>query len=266
MTAAAPIPTTASRLPRLLALAVRRDSVSWWSLRSFLITLIIGQSVTPLLGLLVWSAALPDSPGVTGYYVMLLAVQLMTVSYEQHTLANSIYDGSFADRLVRPQPPLLEVLATNLAVRFWFGIFGLPVLVLAATTTGALPRPAAFAAALPSLLLAMALRFAFTCALALTAFWTQRAHGAVTLGETLIFLLGGVAAPLALLPGPVGELGRALPFWSMLGAPAEIASGAVSSDSLPRVLGGQTAWLAVLLAALALMWRRGVRRFTAVGG
>jgi ABC-2 type transport system permease protein len=251
---------------RLLAVACWRESVTWWSLRSFLITLIIGQSVAPLLGLLVWSSALPGSSGVTSYYLALTAVQLLTVSFEHHTLSNVIYDGSFADRLVRPQPPLLEVLATNLAIRFWYGIFGLPVVVALAAATGALPRAPALAAAIPSLLLAMALRFCLTCVPALSAFWTQRAHGAVSLMETLLFLLGGVAAPLSLLPGAVGEAGRLLPFWSALGAPAEIASGDVAAGAVTGVLLVQAGWLLLAAGALGLVWRRGVRRFTAVGG
>lgn len=267
--AALPAPPRRSavpRLARLLAVACLRESVTWWSLRSFLITLIIGQSVTPLLGLLVWSAALPGSHGVTGYYLMLMAVQLLTVSFENHTFSNAVYDGTFADRLVRPQPPLLDVAATNLAIRFWYAVFGLPVVAAAAALTGALPHPAALAAAIPAVLLAMALRFALTCGVALTAFWTQRAHGAVTLAETLIFLLGGVAAPLSLLPGPVGEAGRLLPFWSMLGAPAEIASGALPPHDLPRTLLVQAGWLVLLTLAGAAVWRRGIRRFSAVGG
>ncbi|OIV38051.1 hypothetical protein BIV57_07745 [Mangrovactinospora gilvigrisea] len=248
---------------RLLAVACWRESVTWWSLRSFLITLIVDQSVAPLLGLLVWTAAAPGAHGVTSYYLALAAVQLLTVSFEQHTFANAVYDGTFADTLVRPQPALLGAVATNLAIRFWYGVFGLPVVVAAAAATGALPRPAALLAAVPSLLLAMALRFCLTCGASFSAFWTQRAHGAVSLMETLLFLLGGMAAPLALLPGPGAAVGRLLPFWAALGAPAEVASG--QADVL-QVLPVQLGWLVVLVGAVALLWRRGLRRFAAVGG
>jgi ABC-2 type transport system permease protein len=259
----------AAAFGRLLAVAWWRQSVTWWSNRSFLITLIIGQSVAPLLGLLVWSAALQSTTsahGVTSYYLALTAAALLTVSFEHHTFANTIYDGSFADRLVRPQPPLLEVLATNLAIRFWYAIFGLPVVAALAVATGSLPRASALAAAVGSLLLAMALRFCLTCTAALSAFWTQRANGAVSLIETLLFLLGGMAAPLALLPGAAGRIGSLLPFWSALGAPAEIASGEIAAGAVPGVLLVQAGWLLLLAGLLGLVWRRGIRRFTAVGG
>ncbi|GAA3590845.1 ABC-2 family transporter protein [Kribbella ginsengisoli] len=254
------------RLVRLLRLGIWRNSVQWWSLRSFVITLVIGQAVTPLLGLLVWSSALPGNSGITSYYVVLLAVQLLTVSYEHHTLANEIYGGEFAAELVKPRPVVVDLLATNLAIRLWHLLFGLPLIVLVgllASVDLALPQ---LLLALPAVLLAGSIRFVFTYTLALTAIWTQRAHGAVGMGETLIFLLGGTAAPLTFLPGSLQEVGRLLPFWSMLGAPAEIAAGSLSTPGVVAAYGVQAAWLVVLTGLAAVVWRLGVRRFTAVGG
>jgi ABC-2 type transport system permease protein len=254
----------ATRLFHLLGLGIWRSSVQWWSLRSFVITLVIGQAVTPLLGLLVWSSALPGNTGITSYYVVLLAVQLLTVSYEHHTLANEIYGGEFAAELVKPRPVVIDLLATNLAIRLWHLLFGLPLIVLVGVLASVQLTLPNLLLALPAVLLAAAIRFVFTYTLALTAIWTQRAHGAVGMGETLIFLLGGTAAPLTFLPGSLQEVGRLLPFWSMLGAPAEIAAGNV--HGVAGTYGVQAAWLTVLTALAVVVWRSGVRRFTAVGG
>ncbi|MFG1626575.1 hypothetical protein [Kribbella sp. NPDC049227] len=121
---------------RLLRAGIWRSSVEWWSFRSFVITLVAGQTVTPLLGLFVWSSAVPGSSGITTYYVVLLAVQLVTVSFEHHTLANAIYGGDFAAELVKPRPVVLDFLATNLALRFWHLLFGLPVIVIVGLFAG----------------------------------------------------------------------------------------------------------------------------------
>jgi ABC-2 type transport system permease protein len=254
------------RIFRLLGLGIWRSSVQWWSLRTFVITLVVGQAVTPLLGLLVWSSALPGSSGTTDYYVVLLAVQLMTVSYEHHTLANAIYAGDFAVELVKPRPVVLDFLATNLAVRLWHVVFGLPLILVVGFSAGVSLRPASLLLAVPAVLLAAAIRFLFTYTLALSAIWTERAHGAVGMGETLIFLLGGTAAPLMFLPEPLRQIGQALPFWTMLGAPAEIAAGDLPASQVASVYGLQLLWLAVLTALAVLVWRLGVHRFTAVGG
>lgn len=264
MTAGLAIPTV--RLLRLLGLGIWRSSVQWWSLRSFVITLVIGQAVTPLLGLLVWSSALPGDAGITSYYVVLLAVQLLTVSYEHHTLANEIYGGEFAAELVKPRPVVIDLLATNLAIRLWHLLFGLPLIVLVSALASVHLTLLNLLLAVPSVLLAASIRFVFTYTLALSAIWTQRAHGAVGMGETLIFLLGGTAAPLTFLPGSLQEVGRLLPFWSMLGAPAEIAAGNLPASGVVAAYGVQAAWLAVLTTLAVVVWRSGVRRFTAVGG
>jgi ABC-2 type transport system permease protein len=251
-----------TRTVRLLGLGIWRSSVQWWSLRTFVITLVIGQAVTPLLGLFVWSSALPGDSSITTYYVVLLAVQLLTVSYEHHTLANSIYAGEFAAELVKPRPVVIDFLATNLAIRLWHLVFGLPLILLVGLLANISVHPKNVLLAIPAVVLAAAIRFVFTYTLALSAIWTQRAYGAVGTGETLIFLLGGTAAPLSFLPEPFREVGQFLPFWSMLGAPAEIAAGRVGGSAIA----GQVSWLVVLTALATLVWRSGVRRFTAVGG
>ena len=90
------------RLARLLAIYTRRKFLQWLGWRAFLITLAVNQAVTPLLGLAVWSAALPGRSGIAGYYVALLAVQLLTVSYEHHTFSNGIYAGDLSGDLLKP--------------------------------------------------------------------------------------------------------------------------------------------------------------------
>ncbi|MGC4941900.1 ABC-2 family transporter protein [Kribbella sp. DT2] len=256
--------TTVGRTAVLLGMGFWRSSVEWWSFRSFVITLVAGQVVTPLLGLFVWTAAVPGDSGISTYYVVLLAVQLMTVSYEHHTLAGSIYAGDFADELVKPRPVVLDFLGTNLALRCWHLIFGAPVIVAVGLLANISVDGTDLLLALPALVLAAGLRFAFTYTLALTAVWTQRAHGAVGMGEALIFLLGGTAAPLTFLPEPFRAVGAVLPFWSMLGAPAEVAAGNV--EDVLEVYAVQAGWLAGAVLVAVLVWRRAVRRFTAFGG
>ncbi|GAA1509893.1 ABC-2 family transporter protein [Kribbella lupini] len=256
--------STASRTALLLGMGFWRSSVEWWSFRSFVITLVAGQVVTPLLGLFVWSAAVPGDSGISTYYVLLLAVQLMTVSYEHHTLAGSIYAGDFAVELLKPRPVVLDFLGTNLALRCWHLAFGAPVIVVVALLASIRPDGVDLVLAVPAIVLAAGLRFVFTYTLALTAVWTQRAHGVVGMGEAMIFLLGGTAAPLTFLPEPFRSVGSVLPFWSMLGAPAEVAAGNI--EDVLEVYAVEAGWLAVAVLVAVLVWRRAVRRFTAFGG
>ncbi|GAB3744216.1 ABC-2 family transporter protein [Microlunatus parietis] len=253
------------RMIKQLAIAAWESSVQQWSWRSFLVTLVLNQAIGPLIGLLLWTAVMPDSSAVRGYFFAVLAVQLLTVSYEDHTFSNSIYDGTIVDGLLRPRPVIMNAAGANLGLRFWHGIFGLPVLLLVAITAGLPLRLGDVVLAVPALIIAGVLRFLFTITLALTAFWTDRASALVSFGDTGIALLGGIAAPLFLLPGPIAEAGRWLPFWSMLGLPGEIAAGVLTGPQLVAGYAVQAGWLLVLIVVTALVWRRGLRVFTAVG-
>jgi len=254
------------RLLRLVGIAIRRWFLQWMAVRGFLVTMVVGQSVTPLLGLAVWSAALPDSDSVSAYYLALLLVQLMTVSYENHTLSNGIYAGNLSHELLKPQPPVIGTLGQNLALRIWHVLIGLPLLLLIWLVTGVTLSAEAALLAMPALLLAAVLRFLFIYTLALSAFWTQQAHGAVGVGETLIFLIGGSAAPLAFFPGMFQTIGEVLPFRAMLGLPAEITTGSLDRDAVLTGYAWQIVWLLAFAAVAVGVWRRGVRRFTAIGG
>ncbi len=131
-------------------------------------------------------------------------------------------------------------------MRLWHLILGLPLLAGVGLFVAPDFRAADVAAALPALLLAALLRFLFTYLLALSAFWTERAHGLVGFGDTLIFLLGGEAAPVALLPGPLQPLGAALPFRAMLGFPAEVAAGQLDGAGVLAGYGWQIVWIGIV--------------------
>lgn len=244
---------------------VRIAWLRWLTWRGFALTLVANQVVPPLIGLAVWTTALPDRH-LSTYYVALLLVRLLTVSYEDHTLAARIYEGTLADDLLRPHPAIVSALAENLAIRLWHLTLGLPLLLGAALLAPVAWDEGAAPLAALALLLATAIRFLFTYALALTAFWIERADRLVAFGGTLIFLLGGEAAPVRLLPGALRPWAEALPFRAMLGFPAELLAGGLTSAQVRAGFGWQLLWLGTCAAAAGWLWRAGVRRYTAVGG
>ncbi len=251
---------------RLLAVYAKRSFLAWFVARSFLFTLVVNQATMPLLGFAVWSAALPDRADVSTYYVAILAVQLITVSYEYHTVSQAIYGGELSDDLLRPHPAVLVPLGTNLAMRLWHLLVGLPLLGLIIWLADIAFEGRDLMLAIPALVGAAAMQFLFTYCLALSAIWTQQAGGITGMGSTLVFLLGGMAAPVQLFPEQVRPLIEALPFRAMLGFPAELASGMLGDGEIAAGFAWQLTWLAVLLAVTPLVWSRGTRHYMAVGG
>jgi ABC-2 type transport system permease protein len=126
-------------------------------------------------------------------------------------------------------------------------------------------QPWHLALGLASTLLAAALYFTVDFMLACIAFWTTRTHAAVTVYQRTAFIFAGQIAPLALLPGPLQTIAYALPFGYMLGVPADILRGGPTlAEALPMVA-GQVVWLVIAVVLFRLVWRAGLREYSAVG-
>ncbi|GAA1566038.1 ABC transporter permease [Kribbella karoonensis] len=254
-----------SRVLRLIRLEIWRQVIGWSGAWWFIVTLILGQAVAPLLGLFVWRHVPGAGPGIAGYYLAVICVTLLTASFENHTFAQSIYNGTVAAALLRPQPAVIGPLGENLAIRFWMFVLGIPLLAAAGLATGVSFAPTAVLFAVPALVLAAVLQFLFVWTLAMAAFWTERVHAVVAFGTVLVFLLGGSAAPNALLPDPLRTIAQVLPFRSMLGFPAELATGTLTPAAASAGYAVSAAWTVVLGACAVGAWRLGLRRYSTVG-
>jgi ABC-2 type transport system permease protein len=142
----------------------------------------------------------------------------------------------------------------------------LPLLLGVGLLTAVRPAGADVAAALPAVALAAALRFLFGYTVALAAFWTPRVGALNAAAAQLIFLLGGEAAPVPLLPDALRPWAVVLPFRALLGFPAELAAGLLTGPEARAGYALQLVWLAVFGGLAGWVWRAGVRRYTAVGG
>jgi ABC-2 type transport system permease protein len=95
------------------------------------------------------------------------------------------------------------------------------------------------------------------------ALWLTRSAALSGLLLGAEWLIGGLVAPVALLPAPWSELLRHQPVWFAIGAPAEAISGI--SRLSPWMVLEALAWVATLHVAFARLWRRGLLRYEAVG-
>jgi ABC-2 type transport system permease protein len=248
---------------------------SWLQHRSFFFLLAFGWMIPPLVYLFVWSTAAGEEAigGLTRdqfivYYLVLIVVNQLTYSQTNWTVGDVIRYGGMNALLLRPLAPFFDAVATQVSGQVVYMVFLLPVTaILYAVLRPEVQLEAQNALTfVPALIGAALLRFFWGYWLALLAFWATRADALLVLQDALVFLLAGQVAPTVLLPGALRAVANVLPFRYMLGFPVEVLTGQLGPAAVGRGFVFQAAWLAVALALYGVLWRRGVRRYSAVGG
>ena len=254
---------------------IQRTWLSWMQQRGFFFLLAFMWMIPPLIYLFVWStvAGRETVGGFTrgefaAYYLVLILVNQLTYSQTNWTVGDIIRYGGMNSRLMRPMSPIFDTLSSEIAGKVVYMTFMIPVTAILALIL----RPdfdfilRNWLAFFPALAMAWALRFFWGYWLALLAFWTTRAEALLGLQDTFVFLLGGQVAPIPLLPNLLYGLAIILPFRYMVGFPVEVLMGQLDNSALISGFAIQAGWLVVAILLYGVMWRSGVKRYTAVGG
>lgn len=235
----------------------------------------IGHVLEPLVYLIVWSAVAAGggstgdySPrGFAAYFIVIMLVNHATYTWIMWEHEYRVRDGTFSIALLRPVHPIHSDISDNLASK----VVTLPIILAAALVLAAVFRPDlhpplwAAALFLPSVALAFLLRFLVEWTVALAAFWTTRVSAINQVYYMLLLFLSGQLAPLAMFPAPIRALAAALPFRWMIAFPAELLLGRLTPAEALAGLCVQAAWAGAALLAMRLVWRAGVKAYTAVG-
>jgi ABC-2 type transport system permease protein len=101
--------------------------------------------------------------------------------------------------------------------------------------------------------------------LGLISLWTTRVAAIFELYFASELLLSGRLVPLALMPAWVQRLASFLPFQWTFGFPIESLIGQLAPRELGLGLLAQLLWITIGVVLVGLVWRSGIRRFSAVG-
>lgn len=237
--------------------------------------------VGPLISLAVWSAAIAAHGGniqssagqafsrsdFAAYYLVFMIVGHLTMSWDAFEFAFRVRDGNLSPKLLRPLNPIHSDITFNLAFKLCTSAMILPAWILLFVVLKPTPPHSlgSFLLGIPAVILAGLLRYILQYSLAIIAFWTTRVEAINQLYFTLDGFLAGRIAPLALLPGWMGLAALYSPFRSMGSFPVELLLGRVPpSQILPGFL-FQIVWLAAAIALFRVMWKAGIRQYSAVG-
>lgn len=112
---------------------------------------------------------------------------------------------------------------------------------------------------------AFTINFLLNIMLALCSFWVEETRGLEFVYHKLLFTIGGMLMPLELFPELLQKICAWLPFQAVIYFSAKTAV-AFDGHALVRMFVIQALWIALFSGALALMYRKGVRKLNVNGG
>lgn len=212
--------------------------------------------------------ALPEV--ITYYLIMNVVVALTAVTEDDWQIAADIRDGRISQFLLKPIDYLAYRLCLFGAGRLVYtASAAIPLAVFLWFQREHLAPPASGTHLLAfgvSLALTALLQFFISFTMALLAFWVLEVATFIFILFAFEYVAGGHLFPLDMLPAPILTALNFTPFPYMLYFPVRVYLGRVDGADLGMGLAVQLAWVVAVYGLARLVWRRGLKHYSAVGG
>ena len=235
----------------------------------------INRIVEPTVFLVVW-ITIATARGTVGsyapadfaaYFIALMVVNQLTFTWIIFEFEWRIRSGELSSMLLKPIHPIHSDIADNLGYK----LLTLVIIVPAAVVLTLLFKPAfelraaTVALAVVALAGAYCIRIFMDWTFALTGFWTTRTSALNQIYFMVMLFCSGRLAPLELLPAWLERVTWYLPFRWTGWFTVELVLNRLSPAEIRQGFLMQLLWVAVGLLLVGVVWRLGVRKFTAVG-
>lgn len=231
----------------------------------------------PLIMLAVWIGKAQAAGGAiegftpqrfAAYFLAAWVSQQFVVAWVSWEIDYQIRQGTMSPKLLRPIDPLWEHLAAHVTERlvrlpFIVIIIGVGLLLVPGTRL----TPDAWHVLLYALSinLAFLIRFLIAYIIGILAFWWDQAVALDELYFTVAAFLTGSFAPLELYPAWARAIIEWTPFPYVIYYPVQVLNGTVSESQIARIVAVQLIWALIFGIIRWVLWRRGLRRYGAVG-
>jgi ABC-2 type transport system permease protein len=260
---------------QIFSLGVQSNLIYRWN---FLLRVLV--SFVPLLGsVFLWQAVFSGKTAFAGYtfksmvayFITLILVDTLTVPNEDDfQIAEDIRDGRINTLLLKPIDYRLYRFYLYASARIVHAAFAAVPLGIAMIWLGYyfqdLPWLVNLPVALAATVGAAFIQFFFCFALAMIAFWILDIGSITVLIYSIEFLLGGHIFPVDAFPHWLQVICLHLPFAYETYFPAAILIGHVHGMALVWGFLWQWAWVGFFYVLSGILWKRGLRQYTAVGG
>lgn len=264
----------------MLLIFKRLWQVNWaeqWQYRANLLMYLMYWLVSPIIYLAVWTSIANVKGDVNGftandfitYYMVLLICDQVTSNIIIHTFAYKIQDGSLSGELIKPVHPMLtSALVNNVAFKM-LSMMGLtPIWIILYFLFKPDFSNVAFQnvlLAIPVMVIAFLIGYLLSATITALAFWTTRIYSIHEFYFALILLFSGQFVPLPLMPKVIQDIAQYLPFQLLLYFPIQLILGKLSADQIVMGYVMAGVWLVLAAFLFNIVWRNGVKRYSAVG-
>ena len=229
---------------------------------------------------ILWGAAYSGNANIGGfnfaqtftYFVALIVVQFLVGAFnEDYQISEDIRNGLINQFLLKPINYFGYRFSIYLSARFVTGfLILLPLLVTYPLLKDYLVLPTEswrLAIGLPALFMSALIQFGIAYCFGLLSFWFLEIQGFVILSMAFESMLGGQIFPLDLLPDWLFSASAGLPYFYQTYFPVAIFTGRINDPATAiAMLQIQAFWVVVILTIGRVLWHRGLRLHTAVGG
>ena len=238
---------------------------------------LFGFFVEPAIYLVVWQTVADSQGGsvsgftsgqIAAYYIVWTLVRVYNLAFTPYGWEWRIRGGRLNEFLSRPYNPFHRDFTYFAGTKVTWTIFWIPVALGLSWAFKPDLHPGwveivGFGVALWG---AFLLRFAMLYLMGLVTFWTTRSQAIFEILIAGELLLSGRLVPIEFMPKTVQTIAAWLPYKWTFQFPIDVLIGRSDPARMVGGVGMQLLWAAGLLVVYGVVWKRAVRRYTAVGG
>lgn len=208
---------------------------------------------------------------MTSYYLLTTLVDALTaVNEDDWQIAADIKDGNISQFLLKPIDYLTYRVCLFFSGRItYLAVAAIPLTLFMLSLHQYFVLPAdwaSFGLFLFATLLTALLQFFMSYTMAMLAFWVLEVSTFIFIVFAFEYIASGHLFPLDILPHGLQQVLQYTPFPYQLYFPVSLYLGKVSGSDLVRGFAIQTGWVLIMYCMARLMWSRGIRKYSAVGG
>jgi ABC-2 type transport system permease protein len=205
-------------------------------------------------------------------YLLLVHISRMFSSMPglAYGIARDIRDGSLKKYLLQPIDMIAYLVSYRVAHKAaYIATSALPygvLFFLCRDFFDGWPDLPTMAAYVASLLMAFLIGFFFEAGIGLIGFWFLEVTSFLYVVNTVNFLVSGQMFPLDMLSPSWAWILKALPFQYLAYFPAAVFLGKIHGPALVQGLLTELAWALAFIALARVLYRTGLKRYSAYGG